>query len=72
MDCDWLFDGGWLLPMGQEESLNELITSFRRLPAGRFETILSETEPVVLRRLVRDGRTWFYAVNDSPWTRSLP
>jgi hypothetical protein len=67
MDCDWMFDGGWLLPMGQEESLGELIAAYRRLPIARFETIPSETEPVVLRRLVRDGRTWFYAVNNSPY-----
>lgn len=66
-----LVDGGVMPLMGQEESLNDWMTTFRRLPAARFETLPSDTEPVTLRRLVRDGQTWFYAVNASPWTVKL-
>ncbi len=47
------------------------MTTFRRLPAASFETLPSDTEPVTLRRLVRDGQTWFYAVNASPWAVKL-
>jgi hypothetical protein len=66
-----LVDGGVMPLMGQEESLNDWMTTFRRLPAARFETLPSDTEPVTLRRLVRDGQTWFYAVNASPWAVKL-
>jgi hypothetical protein len=62
-----LVDGGVMPLLGQEESLNDWMTTFRRLPAARFETLPSDTEPVTLRRLVREGQTWFYAVNASPW-----
>jgi hypothetical protein len=66
-----LVDGGVMPLMGQEEALNDWMITFRRLPAARFETLPSDTEPVTLRRLVRDGQTWIYAVNASPWAVKL-
>lgn len=70
-DQEALVDGGVMPLLGQEESLHDWMTAFRRLPAARFETLPSDTEPVTLRRLVRDGQTWFYAVNASPWAVKL-
>ncbi len=70
-DQTMLVDGGVMPLMGQEEALNDWMITFRRLPAARFETLPSDTEPVTLRRLVRDGQTWFYAVNASPWAVKL-
>jgi hypothetical protein len=66
LDSHVIFDGGWLLPLGQEDSLASLVAAFRRLPAGEFES-LAEIDPVTVRALVRDGSSYFYFVNDSAW-----
>ncbi len=39
LDAQVVVDGGWLLPMGQEESLRPLVAVFRQLPAMRMERI---------------------------------
>ncbi|MEX2142287.1 MAG: family 10 glycosylhydrolase [Pirellulales bacterium] len=70
MDCAAIFDGGWLLPLGQEESLLPLIASYRRLPAAQFETLPCD-EPITVRTLVRDGQSYVYLINDSPWPVSV-
>jgi hypothetical protein len=66
LDSEVVFDGGWLLPLGQEESLASFVATFRRLPTGKYET-LAQDEPVTVRALVRDGFSYFYFVNDSAW-----
>lgn len=38
LDSQVLVDGGWLLPMGQEESIRSLFVAYRNLPAVRFAT----------------------------------
>ena len=72
LDARTLIDGGWLLPLGQEASLRELAQVYRRLPPEPFRTVEpringSRVQPVVVRTLRRDGKTYFYLVNDSPW-----
>ncbi|HTU25221.1 MAG TPA: family 10 glycosylhydrolase [Pirellulales bacterium] len=66
-----MFDGGWMLPLGQEESITDLVSVYRELPGARFETLAGELQPVVVRTLVKDGQTFVYIVNDSPWTVTL-
>lgn len=66
-----MFDGGWLLPRGQEESLADLVSVYRALPAGRFNTLGDNTQPVTVRGLTRGSQTWVYVVNDSPWPASV-
>ena len=66
-DADFLFDGGWLLPMGQEDSLFDLIGAYRRLPTGKFKLHGESTPPVTIRTLSRDNSTYVYLVNDSEW-----
>ena len=39
LDSQAIFDGGWTIPMGQEESLRELVAVYRQLPAIRFERV---------------------------------
>ena len=34
LDADALIDGGWLLPLGAEESLAELVAAYRELPSA--------------------------------------
>ena len=35
LDSQELFDGGWLLPMGQEAAMTDLVAVYRQLPARR-------------------------------------
>lgn len=76
LDSQVLFQGGWTTVTGQQDALLEVADAFRQLPTGRFETVTTsstalEVQPVVVRRLSRGSRTYFYAVNDSPWPVSV-
>jgi hypothetical protein len=68
LDSQVLFDGGWLLPLGQEAALASLRTAYRGLPAQVLPRLAEESQPVVMRAGTVAGRTCFYAVNDSPWS----
>ena len=50
LDAQAMFDGGWLLPLGQEETIRELLSVYRELPGRR----------------IRDGRRRNSAGGDSP------
>ncbi|HEX5103673.1 MAG TPA: hypothetical protein VFV87_07685 [Pirellulaceae bacterium] len=72
LDAPAIFDGGWLLPLGQEAELAPFAKVFRRLPAEAFATLqpaagAEQSSEVVVRWLTRGGRTYFYAVNAAPW-----
>jgi hypothetical protein len=66
-DAAEMFDGGWMLALGQESSLKEVLSVYRQLPARRFETVSGEFQPVTIRSLAHQGQTWVYLVNDSAW-----
>ncbi len=66
--------GGWMLPLGQEDALREVLAVYRQLPAVRFESINSDaphSQPVVVRQATHDGRTYVYLANPSPWPLSV-
>jgi len=72
IDARTVIDGGWLLPLGQEKALREFAQIYRRLPPEPFRTVEpritgGRVQPIIVRTLRRDGRTYFYLVNDSPW-----
>ncbi len=67
LDSETIFDGGWLLPLGQEDSLADLVAAYRRLPATRFETYNQSATPVTIRTLSNFNSTFAYLVNDSAW-----
>ena len=71
VDSQLLVDGGWMLLLGQEDSLRDLIATYRRLPAAKFKTIAGNTLPVTIRTLSRNGNTHIYMVNDSPWETNV-
>lgn len=71
LDAQQMFDGGWLLPLGQEAALAELVSVYRQLPAARFDTLAEESQPVTIRTLERGGQTYVYLTNDSPWPISV-
>jgi len=72
LDAQVIADGGWLLPMGQEDGLREVTAAYRRLPPvrmARVEPPRAETtsQPVTFRYGTHAGRTYVYAVNESPF-----
>jgi hypothetical protein len=75
LDAPLIIDGGWMLPLGQEDSLEHLVKVFRRLPAEAFTLVKPTAEAAdagtVVRTLKKAGRTYFYAVNDAPWPVDL-
>ena len=79
MDSQALVDGGWLLPLGQEEALRELAAAYRRLPAVRFATLSEGARtaappgPVTFRwARVGQAGPWLYVVNDAPFAMTAP
>lgn len=72
LDTQVMVDGGWLLPMGQEESTRDFVAAYRALPSVRFQSIGSRqasdtSQPVTFRSGVQGGRTYLYVVNDAPF-----
>jgi hypothetical protein len=77
-DSQVAFDGGWFLPMGQEDALREVLDTYQRLPAVPFETVgievagtTHEMQPVTIRTFSTAAATYVYLVNDSPWPVTL-
>lgn len=72
LDSQVLVDGGWMLPMGQEESVRDLVAAYRQLPATRFRRVLDRhgadsSQPVTFRSASHAGKTYIYVVNDAPF-----
>ena len=66
-DSRMLFDGGFMLPLGQEEPLSDLLAVLRSLPSESFTAVDEVPQPLTVRIAASGKRTWLYAVNDSPW-----
>lgn len=73
LDAKSMFDGGWMLPLGQENELNDVVAVYRRLPDAPFALVEGKSagQPVVIRTLSQDGRTYIYLANDSPWKSTV-
>src|SRR5262249_36937619 len=67
LDAVTMIDGGWLLPLGQEAALAPLVKVYRRLPAEPFQSPRGGQGELVVRTLAKAGKTFFYAVNPTPW-----
>jgi hypothetical protein len=70
LDATLMIDGGWLMPLGQEAALAPLFKVYRRLPAEPFETVrtaVPQPQELVVRTLTKPDKTYFYAVNPTPW-----
>ncbi len=66
-DSRLIFDGGFMLPLGQEDALSDLLAVLRMLPREHFVAVEEVPQPLTVRVAAADKRTWLYAVNDSPW-----
>lgn len=67
MDTHTLCDGGWQLPLGQEEAAKNFLAVYRQLPAESFEPIQEASQPVTVRKWSNGRESWAYLVNDSAW-----
>ena len=75
-DANVLMDGGWMIPLGQEDELRNVLELYRRLPVGKFRKVEltradGSMQPVTVRTLSRGDQTFIYMVNDSPWPVSI-
>ena len=72
-DSQVLIDGGWMLPLGQEEATRRFAAAFRELPAVHFADAegSGSGQPVVCRWAAADGKTYGYAVNTTPFPASF-
>ena len=72
LDAQVMVDGGWVLSMGQEAAIRDLVAAYRALPAARFQPVgngqgADAAQPVTFRCGTYGGRTYLYAVNDAPF-----
>jgi hypothetical protein len=67
LDSQSLFDGGWMLPLGQEEAISDWVAAYRKLPAGKFTTVPNCPQPLTVRTGQTTAGTIVYFVNDSRW-----
>ena len=71
LDSQVMLDGGWMLPLGQEDSIRELVAAYRSLPAVHFQRAdgggADAAGPVTFRYGTSAGHTYAYVVNDAPF-----
>jgi len=69
LDAQVFFDGGWLLPLGQEDSLRGLVAVYRNLPPVQMNAVADAAvgQPITVRSGTWNGRTYAYVVNDAPF-----
>jgi len=72
LDPQVMFDGGWQLPLGQEDAIRNVVAAYRRLPAVRFRRLSDQSgsdpaQPVTIRYASHAGATYVYLVNDAPF-----
>ncbi len=70
-DALWVFDGGPMLTVGQEESIQRYCRVYRRLPTVRFNRVTDSlgqdpVQPLVVRYAAVQEYAYIYAVNLSP------
>ncbi|MBN2309787.1 MAG: hypothetical protein JXR94_12495 [Candidatus Hydrogenedentes bacterium] len=63
LDACRITRGGLFLDKAHTGELRRFARPFRALPNEKFATVGTQTDPVAVRTLVRDGRRYLYAVN---------
>lgn len=71
-DARMLIDGGWMMTMGQESSILEMMTVYGNLPDEKFEDVESgdaslRSLPLAVRQHKGTDQSTFYVANASPW-----
>ena len=63
LDACRITRGGLFLESVQTDRLQRFARAYRPLPAEKFETVGTSTDPVAVRTLTHDGRHYLYLVN---------
>ena len=63
-DAFMIFDGGWMIPLGQEAHTRQVRDVIQRIPAIPFHLSAVQRQPLVVHLARRSDRTFLYAVND--------
>ncbi|MCH7988973.1 MAG: family 10 glycosylhydrolase, partial [Planctomycetes bacterium] len=63
-DAQMLFDGGWMIPLGQEHQTQKVRDVISRLPAIPFYENQIQKQPLTLRIAHSRNKTWMYVVNE--------
>ena len=63
LDACRITRGGLFLDKAHSEPIRRFAQAFRALPHERFDTVGTNTDPVAMRALARDGVRYFYLVN---------
>lgn len=74
LDSRIVADGGWMLPMGQEDVVRPLRSVLSQLPAERFRTVASgsaDASDTVVRVLDKEEDTYIYVANASGLRASI-
>jgi hypothetical protein len=68
-DAQFIIDGGWTLPLGQEGATKNFFAGFQQLPLVRFADAEESRagRPVLFRWASQQGQTYAYAVNTAPF-----
>ncbi|MEX2285992.1 MAG: family 10 glycosylhydrolase [Planctomycetaceae bacterium] len=70
-DAQMLFDGGWLIPLGQERLTSKIRAVVSQLPAVPFHLNKVQQQPVTIRVARHQAASWIYAVNQMPYPVSV-
>ena len=63
LDACRITRGGLFLDKAHNADLRKFALAYRALPAEKFQTVSSLTDPVAVRTLSRDGKRYFYLQN---------
>jgi len=63
-DAHLVFEGGWTIPLGQEQETRAVREIVRALPAVPFHLAKAQQQPAVVRLAWHQGKTWCYVVNE--------
>jgi len=55
--------GGLYLDKSHSEQIQQFARAYRALPSEKFDTVGKSSDPVAVRKLICDGRYYFYLVN---------
>ncbi|MDR1493263.1 MAG: hypothetical protein LBT05_11140 [Planctomycetaceae bacterium] len=71
-DVSFLFDGGVTLPLGEEDSVREMMMQYQMLPQTPFQTFGDgddqTTQPITMRYANTERGTYCYLINNAPFS----
>lgn len=72
-DAQELMSGGWLIPIGQEESIRPLVQAYQQFPAEVMRDLApqSVSSTLKVRRAEANGKTYLQFVNDASWPERI-